>query len=263
MILVSHLPSEDLQNFIKEYYFIQLEAETKSIPVIDDCSYDLVCFKEGDAQLSYGKPAQFLPINHHLFTIHQLVPPYQIHFKRSLTFFTIKLQPWMNGSLFSGLKSRGIIDISPNIFTSNEFTSEIFKYESTKDMFHRADIEMAAYLPKITKQTDLTRQICLRVLDKRGMISVSDLSKEFEKSRQYLNKIFKQHVLYSLKKYITIVRILDLIKSYSKDNGRSLTELAYEYEYFDQAHFNHDFKQVSGVTPKYFFENLPEFLLRH
>jgi AraC-like DNA-binding protein len=33
----------------------------------------------------------------------------------------------------------------------------------------------------------------------------------------------------------------------------SLTDLAYENEYFDQAHFIKEFKQFTGLTPKEFF----------
>ena len=33
----------------------------------------------------------------------------------------------------------------------------------------------------------------------------------------------------------------------------SLTDLAYENEYFDQAHFIKEFKEFTGLTPKDFF----------
>jgi AraC-like DNA-binding protein len=34
---------------------------------------------------------------------------------------------------------------------------------------------------------------------------------------------------------------------------RNLTSLAYENGYYDQAHFIRDFKEFTGVSPKYFF----------
>jgi AraC-like DNA-binding protein len=33
----------------------------------------------------------------------------------------------------------------------------------------------------------------------------------------------------------------------------SLTDLAYENEYFDQAHFIKEFKEFTGITPKEFY----------
>lgn len=263
LVLVSHLPSTELQDLVKEYYFIHLESEDKSIPVIDDCSYDLVCFKEGTARLSYNTPPEYLSINHQLFTIHNLIPPYQIHFQGSLTFFTIKLQPWVNGSLFSILDAPGIFDISSLIPKSQDLVLDIFKKSSTDAMFQYADEFMSRFEKNLSKHMTLTKQVCSRIMEKRGLISVNVLSDEFGKSRQYLNKIFKQQVLYGLKKYIITVRILDLIKYKRQHPELSLTALAHHYEYFDQAHFINDFKKVCGIAPKAYFNNLPEFLLRH
>jgi AraC-like DNA-binding protein len=42
----------------------------------------------------------------------------------------------------------------------------------------------------------------------------------------------------------------------------SLTDLAYENEYFDQAHFIKDFKEFTGLTPKEFYgDNLKMSLI--
>ena len=122
---------------------------------------------------------------------------------------------------------------------------------------------MVDYSFQLTSTQILVKSICEYIYLKKGRISVEQISHHFKKSRQYLNRIFKQEVLYSLKKFIVTVRMLDLVKYKAKHPEISLTELSHEYDYFDQAHFVNDFKKVCGVTPKHFFDNLPEFLLRH
>ena len=110
---------------------------------------------------------------------------------------------------------------------------------------------------------EFVKALCLYIYDKEGVLTVNDLSAVFNKSRQYLNKVFKQEVMYGLKKFIITVRILALVKYKVKNTDISLTQLSYAYGYFDQSHFIRDFKNVCGVTPRHFFNNIPEFMLRH
>ncbi len=126
-----------------------------------------------------------------------------------------------------------------------------------------AEAFMRNALEQLTPSMELVRTICETIYEKRGMVTVNELSDQFQRSRQYLGKIFKKEVMYSLKKFIITVRILDLVKYRAKHAEVSFTELSYDYGYFDQPHFINDFKKVCGVAPLEFFNNLPEFLLRH
>ena len=39
------------------------------------------------------------------------------------------------------------------------------------------------------------------------------------------------------------------------EKGDNLTNIAYESEYYDQAHFIKDFKEFTGTNPKRFLDN--------
>ena len=103
------------------------------------------------------------------------------------------------------------------------------------------------------------KQLCEEIYERNGMVSVHELSEKFEINRQLLNKIFKAHVNYTLKKFIITVRILRFAKFRINNPDNSLTEVSLEFGYFDQAHFNYDFKRISGASPSEFFNNLPPF----
>ena len=259
------LPEASLRSYFVEYYFIQLDAEgtEKRVPIIDDCSYDFVFYKETMASLHYGRPSRSLDIQSHLFTVHNLSPPYTINFHDQLSFFTVKLQPWLNAKFFSNLKGKGVIDLGAQSPFEDQFYQRVFDFDLPSDMFEYADEQLRSQNFEIDGSIELVKAMCELIRTEKGIISVNELSERFERSRQYLSKIFKQQVMYTLKKYITTVRILDLVKFKAQEETLPLTALAYQYGYFDQAHFIHDFKQVCGVTPKYFFTHLPEFLLRH
>ncbi|MGZ5220708.1 MAG: helix-turn-helix domain-containing protein, partial [Chitinophagaceae bacterium] len=61
----------------------------------------------------------------------------------------------------------------------------------------------------------------------------------------------------SPKQLSRVVRLQATLKMLEQQNFGSLTSLAYENGYYDQAHFIKDFKEFTGTSPKFFFsENL-------
>lgn len=263
MIAKSNIPVFPLDVLFKECYYIQLNASKggRRIPVIDDCCYDLVFFKESSGAFYYGSEPKNLLIDSKIFTIHDVTPPYRIETAGSLTFFTIKLQPWANAHFFSSLQKSGIVDIADAELLA--VYNQLFDVDEVSAKFTWAEQFMQTNVFELTPSMQLVREICQYIYDCQGKVTVNQLSEHFDKSRQYLGKVFKKEVMYSLKKFIITVRILDLVKFKVKNPDISLTQLSYDYGYFDQAHFINDFKKVCGVAPMQFFNNLPEFLLRH
>lgn len=263
MTITAHHPKGSRYQIFRECYYIHLAGDhgTGQIPVIDDCCYDFVFFKEASGAFYYGEDPQKVVIRSKVFTIHDVTPPYRIEAAGSLTFFTIKLQPWVNAHFFASLQESGVVDIADVQLLSLHQT--VFETEGVSDKFSLAEQFMCDKVFEFTSSIELVRELCNYIYEKRGKVTVNQLSEHFDKSRQYLGKVFKKEVMYTLKKFIITVRILDLVKFKAKNPDISLTQLSYDYGYFDQAHFINDFKKVCGVAPLQFFKNLPEFLLRH
>lgn len=66
---------------------------------------------------------------------------------------------------------------------------------------------------------------------------------------------FSSAIGISPKQLSKIIRIQATLKTLLTKEITSLTDLAYENEYFDQAHFIKDFKEFTGLTPKEFYGN--------
>lgn len=265
MIIQSKKPDPALSHLVREYYYFSTgpRSSSKYVPVIDDGCYDFIFFREQDSSLVYGPGHLSLPITHKVFTIHQLQPPYRIRFGRSLTFFTIKIQPWANAHFFSMLTDPGVVDVMSRYSDMEDFYVQILSDLPLEERFNRADLFMRSHQMPLSASAQWVQGVCENIYRRKGMTSVTSLSATFGKSRQYLNKVFRQEVMYSLKKFIITVRIMDLVKYRIKHPDISMTDLCYRYDYFDQPHFNRDFKRICGVTPTKFFAELPEFLLRH
>ncbi|MBN8863692.1 MAG: helix-turn-helix transcriptional regulator [Sphingobacteriales bacterium] len=87
-----------------------------------------------------------------------------------------------------------------------------------------------------------------------GHLKISDLQKKLLISPSALEKRFRRLVGTTPKKFSSIIRFNNVLKEL--DQARSLTDLCYEHQFFDQAHFIRNFKQYAGDTP----ENFRRFL---
>jgi len=84
----------------------------------------------------------------------------------------------------------------------------------------------------------------------KGTLKIKELQQTLCISASPFEKRFRKLVGTTPKKFASIVRFNAILENLS--NVSSLTELGYEYHFFDQAHFIKDFKQYTGQTPEVF-----------
>jgi len=81
------------------------------------------------------------------------------------------------------------------------------------------------------------------------ILSVENLSKNLEISDTTLFRLFKNHLGQNPKSYLKTIRFRNVLTEII-DHRNSFTEIAYQNQYYDQAHFINDFKKFSGFSPK-------------
>lgn len=87
-----------------------------------------------------------------------------------------------------------------------------------------------------------------------GTIRIKELSQKLLISQSPFEKRFRKVVGTTAKKFASIVRFNAVLDNLTQT--KTLTEICYENNFFDQAHFIKDFKQYTGDTP----ENFKRFL---
>lgn len=87
-----------------------------------------------------------------------------------------------------------------------------------------------------------------------GTIRIKELNEKLFISQSAFEKRFRKVVGTTAKKFASIVRFNTVLAHLKKT--KTLTEICYENNFFDQAHFIKDFKQFTGDTP----ENFKRFL---
>ncbi len=92
------------------------------------------------------------------------------------------------------------------------------------------------------------------IYQSNGTIRIKELNEKLFISQSPFEKRFRKVVGTTAKKFASIVRFNTVLDNLN--DSKSLTEICYENNFFDQAHFIKDFKQFTGDTP----ENFKRFL---
>ncbi len=92
------------------------------------------------------------------------------------------------------------------------------------------------------------------IYQSHGTIRIKELNERLFISQSPFEKRFRKVVGTSAKKFASIVRFNTILDNLNET--KTLTEICYENNFFDQSHFIKDFKQFTGDTP----ENFKRFL---
>lgn len=86
----------------------------------------------------------------------------------------------------------------------------------------------------------------------KGQIKTQNIAQEVCLGIKQFERIFSKHVGVNPKKFISITRFQNVIQMKREFKKINMTQLAYDNGYYDQSHFNHDFKSLTGLTPRAF-----------
>jgi hypothetical protein len=88
-----------------------------------------------------------------------------------------------------------------------------------------------------------------------GSVAINDILGDELSKRRQLERNFHKQVGMTPKQLSKVIRLQTALKLMLGDQTENLTKIAYESEYYDQAHFIKDFKEFTGISPKAFLEN--------
>jgi AraC-like DNA-binding protein len=107
---------------------------------------------------------------------------------------------------------------------------------------------------KDTQTDKLIVEAVKMIYQSKGTIRIKELSEKLFISQSPFEKRFRKLVGATPKKFSSIVRFNAVLKDLN--SVKTLTQLCYQNNFFDQAHFIRDFKQFTGDTPENFSRSL-------
>ena len=94
----------------------------------------------------------------------------------------------------------------------------------------------------------LVRQACLALRQHPDQARITEQAQRLHLSTRHLRRLFHQHIGIGPAAYLQMVRFVQCLHLMSTPH--TLTQIAQEAHYFDQAHFCRDFKAIAGITPQ-------------
>lgn len=253
-----HEPPGVLQPFIKCFWTLEAPpqpVEEKQRIVPDGCME--MIFHYGDLYKQYLDDARFI-IQPRCFVFGQITSPLDIAPTGSSGIIAARFQP--DGFIpFSSyplsqmenkavplieLFGEGVKQLEENVLTAFS-TGEKIDFITE---FLQKNLETPEAADRIINTSLDT------LLQSNGNMNVDDLADHLQINRRQLERKFSAAIGLSPKQYSKMIRLQSTLKAMQLNKYTSLTSLAYENGYYDQAHFIKDFKEFTGISPRRFYE---------
>lgn len=250
-------PNDELATLIKCYW--TLESKNDDIherqTIVPDGCMEMI-FHYGDLYRQYVGNSEST-IQPQCFVIGQLTRPLEIEPTGETGIFSVRFFP--NGFLpFATIPIKEMENTTASLeklFGKDglEIEQKILKANSTSKRIKMIETFLLNQLIENETVDSIVKSVVETILTANGQLSVNELSMLTNVNRRQLVRKFSSTIGLSPKQLSKTIRLQATLKMLLNNQFTSLTALAYENEYYDQAHFIKDFKEFTGSTPKEFY----------
>jgi AraC-like DNA-binding protein len=250
-------PGNELAEFVRCYWILESAREDTPAKntIVPDGTMKLI-FHYGDAYAHHPNPAERILLPK-CFLIGQLTRPYVVEPLGITGTFIVRFHP--NGFLpFATIPIREMENTAVPLNTlfgkdGEEIGEQVLNAGSTTERIRLIEAFLVRRLADKGTIDSVVKSTVETILQAKGQFTVHELSQQKNINRRQLARKFSSAIGLSPKQLSKTIRIQAALKTLLAKEGISLTDLAYENEYFDQAHFIKDFKEFTGLTPKEFY----------
>jgi len=253
----TYQPSSDLSPFVKCFW--TLDAPTEENPAIqtivpDGCMEMIFHYGDPYHQILEDKDPIIQP---RCFVFGQLTRPLKIQPTAVTGIFSVRFHP-EGFSPFATIPIKEMTDravpLEELYGSAIQSTMEAMVQESPTEQriqaittFLRKRLVDTATIDRIISETVQT------LLTANGHIPVGELARQNDLNPRKLQRSFAEAIGLSPKQLAKTIRLQAALKMLINQEHDRLTDLAYDGEFYDQAHFIKDFKAFTGRTPKTFY----------
>jgi AraC-like DNA-binding protein len=250
-------PDPNLAALVKCYWTLESAKEktpARNTIVPDGCIK--MIFHYGDLYKHYPDKGDSILLPR-CFVVGQLTRPFEVEPTGETGTFFVCFHP--NGFLpFATLPIKEMENtVVPleKLFENDgeKIEQQILAATSTSERINFIETFLVDRLTNTQSVDEIIRSTVETIFTANGHLSVDDLSRQTNITCRQLARKFSSAIGLSPKQLSKTVRLQATLKMLMAGKVTSLTDLAYEGEYYDQAHFIKDFREFTGLTPKEFY----------
>ena len=253
-------PHPDLTSFIKCYWSLEVpfQKDVQRQLILPDGCIEMI-FILGDDVKRYISNDEFI-IQPREMVLGQITEQFYVEPTGNVDSFAVKFYPYG----IANFVSTPIKDLAnketPLALLFGEKVSKQLQENITKatDTHERIKIIEKFFLDRLSNTTTIDTIIKTTIdslFSTRGSTPINNILKNDMSKRRQLERKFLTQIGISPKQLGKVIRLQAALKTMLNQTSESLTEVAYESDYYDQAHFIKDFKEFTGISPKEFLGN--------
>ncbi len=233
-IFRDYLPPRTIQPFVAAYWFIKNHTDsTLNIPVVPDGCSDIIFYLNSDDQpfvVGVMSHAQLIPTPHRM------------------ELFGIRFRPAILSFLL-GSDMRQLTDTTRPLSELNNTLAE--KLQTKRKSNNEIIAHSNSILKSLIAQTnfhDTLLALVGEIIDSPDL-SIARLALENNIHSKSLARLFYRHIGVAPKKFAGIMRFFKAHKHLLHNGLQDLVTTSLESGYFDQPHFNREYKKLTGTNP--------------
>ena len=252
----TYSPRAALQSVVKCFWTLEVPAEESSRQrILPDGCIELFFLLGDDVKRITGDNG-FI-IQPRAMVIGQITEPFFVEPTGHVNSFAVRFYPYSFANFVSvpvgSLANKETpIALLFGEAPAKELEQQIIHATNTQQRIKIAEDFLLNRLKETATIDGIVKSTIDAMLSARGSTPINVILREdLSKRRQLERKFFKQ-IGMSPKQLGKVIRLQAALKLMLKRQSGNLTSIAYESEYYDQAHFTKDFREFTGTNPKDF-----------
>lgn len=250
-------PHPDLETIVKCYWTLEVPAQenTQRQLILPDGCVDM-CFTLGDDIKRYTSETSFV-IQPRQMLLGQITEQFYIEPTGYVNTFAIRFYPYGFAN-FIDLPLNELCNKETSLTKlfgdkkSEKLSQEIIQAKTTNERIRIIEAFLFDRLKDEATIDNIVKSTIDAMLLSKGSKPINDILKADLTKRRQLERKFIKQIGISPKQLGKAIRLQATLQMLLNQTTGTLTDIAYENEYYDQAHFIKDFKEFTGITPKEF-----------